>query len=236
MVQAPSTMKRREFLKLVVFGGAGAALKLLAPDVFAQTSGITAEKARALLSEKVNYTSAPFGNTSISIKTGTASISVGSQTVDISNGLKGIGISLLSAEAKIIYGGKEEDKYQIYFITDAKANGVLKLYLKSDGELLISEPMATTSVNIATGFSFAAASNNVVATLCGTKITVFDFGQRRMRPIELSRVIAEKDPKNPKLVAKTEGGSVYFLMSADNFNTIYVYDHTKGVIQAFPKK
>jgi hypothetical protein len=193
-----------------------------------QKAELTAEQVKAWFSKATDCKSAPFGKESIKIVTGSSSLDIGGKKLDISAVLAKMGLQSLSADAKIVFGGPDAP-FQTYFITDAKAKGVLKLFISSAGAVATTDKMANDAISIPSGFALAASSNSVATALCGPKLIVFDFGNRKMVSMDLESMIEEKNPSNLKLVGNAQGESEYLALTADNFKNMYLINLTEFI-------
>ncbi len=209
----------------------------LVEEASAQTSTLTLAKVNEWLknAKMPDFKSAPFGDKTISINEGTSSLALGSKTLDISEGLKTIGVQALGKESKIIYGGEESGGgFRIYFLSDVNAHGILKISVSTASGMVIPEGMANNAITIGSGFSLAAASNSLATAAYGPRLTFsfFDFGERKMRPMDLKYTISEQ----PILFTKTEAGKTYLVLSAKTVPDIFVYDCTLKSLHIFTKK
>ncbi len=246
--QGPKNQERREALRkigtgMLILANATALGRLLLPaDVHAQTP-ISKEKALAWAQEPSASNSAPFGAKTISVNPGKASLSISSNEVDITGGLKKIGLQALSSEAKIAYGGKE-GKDAVYFVTDKDSLGVLKVMVSEKESISFDSLAYPTSVVsgikvVDSGFSFSAASPLLAATLNGTAVRFFDFGEVRIRRTDLAGFMKKEDSaslKGLRVVAKKEGTDIYLVIAGDKTENIYVFDPVNKAVQTFPKE
>lgn len=230
---------RRGFLGIGITLTAGALL--LKPDTIFGQTGLTLEQVKSWFSKTADYKSAPFGAKTIKLIQGSSTIDIGGSKVDITKELAKIGLQTIGPDAKIVYGGKDAP-FETYFFTDAKANGMLKLFVSSGGAIATSDRMAHEQIKITPGFSLFAATNGIAAALCETKLIVFDFGERRIKPLSIENFVAEKDLTGLKVAVKNESGTIYLAIDGEKLQKIYIVNYTEYAktgrtsVQSIPKK